>query len=62
MRGNQRVMPLPILAGDPTLYIGRWNQDGRLLAATIDDVAIWSRALDPAEIAILTRQPPPDPQ
>lgn len=56
---DRRAMPVPILAGDPTLYIGRWNQDGRFLAASLDDVAIWSRALDAAEIAVLSRQPAP---
>jgi hypothetical protein len=59
---DRRGMPMPILPGDPTLYIGRWNMDGRFLTATIDDFAIWSRALDRGEIAILSRQPPPDPR
>jgi hypothetical protein len=57
---DRRTLPLPILPGDPTLYMGRWNQNGRFLAATIDDFAIWSRALDPTEIAIVSRQPTPD--
>jgi hypothetical protein len=58
---DRRPMPMPILPGDPTLYIGRWNMEGRFLTATIDDFAIWSRALTPAEIALLSRQPPPVP-
>ena len=52
---------MPILPGDSTLYIGRWNQNVRFLSATVDDFAIWSRALGAAEIAIISRQPPPDP-
>jgi hypothetical protein len=58
---DRRQMPLPILAGDPTLYMGIWNQEGRLLAADLDDVAIWSRALDAAEVGIASRQAVPDP-
>jgi hypothetical protein len=58
---DRRPMPIPILPGDSTLYIGRWNQDVRFLSATVDDFAIWSRALDAAEIAIISRQPAPDP-
>lgn len=58
---DRRGMPIPILPGDPTLYIGRWNQNARFLAATIDDFAIWSRTLDAAEIALIFSQPPPDP-
>jgi hypothetical protein len=58
---DRRTMPVPILPGDSTLYIGRWNQLIRFLSATVDDFAIWSRALDATEIAIVSRQPPPDP-
>jgi hypothetical protein len=56
---DRQAMPMPILPGDSTLYMGRWNMPGRHLAATIDDVAIWSRVLEPAELAVLSRQPPP---
>jgi hypothetical protein len=51
-------MPKPIQAGDSTLYMGRWNSAGRFLAADLDDFAIWSRALSPGEIAVLSQQPP----
>jgi hypothetical protein len=56
-----RPMPMPILPGDPTLYMGRWNMNVRFLAASIDDFTIWSRALGRAEIAALSMQPAPAP-
>lgn len=58
---DRRAMPMPILPGDSTLYIGRWNMIGRFLSATIDDIAIWSRALAPAEIELLSQHSPPAP-
>lgn len=58
---DRKTMPMPILPGDSTLYFGRWNQNGRELAATIDDFAVWSRALAREEIAVLSRQPAPEP-
>lgn len=58
---DRRAMPMPILPGDPTLYIGTWNMKTRFLAAGIDDVAIWSRALDPAELRVLSTQAAPAP-
>lgn len=58
---DRRTMPMPILPGDSTLYIGRWNQNVRFLSATVDDFAIWSRPLGAADIAIISQQPPPDP-
>ena len=39
------------------VVVGRDGKDG----ATIDDFAIWSRVLDATEIAIVSRQTPPDP-
>jgi hypothetical protein len=51
-------LPTPILSGDSTLYMGTWNMGQRFLAATLDDFAIWSRALDKGEIATLSQQPP----
>jgi hypothetical protein len=54
-RVSRIAMPQPILPGDPTLYIGRWNMNGRFIAAVLDDFAIWSRALTPGEIAGLSR-------
>jgi hypothetical protein len=56
---DRRAMPMPILPGDTTLYMGRWNMAGRYLSATLDDVAIWSRALAPTEIEHLSKQPAP---
>ena len=50
-------MPAPILPGGSTLYIGTWNMNTRYLNAVVDDFAIWSRALAPDEIAVLSRQP-----
>lgn len=55
---GQMTMPSPILTGDPTLYIGRWNQNARFFIGEMDDFAIWSRPLQRAEIATLSRQPP----
>ena len=57
---DRKPMPIPILPGDSTLYFGRWNMNLRLLAATIDDFAIWSRALSRDEISVLSSQPAPD--
>ena len=53
-------MPAAIQPGDSMLYIGKWNQKARALAADLDDFAIWSRALTAGEVAILSQQPPPD--
>jgi len=60
-RADRQDMPIPILPGDPTLYMGIWNQTGRFLAADLDDVAIWSRALAPGEVEVVSRQAVPDP-
>jgi len=48
----QAQMPVPhgITAGIPTLYLGRWPGPSRFLTGTMDDVAIWNRALVPEEI------------
>ena len=54
---DQKSLPAPILPGDPTLYMGTWNMHSRFLTGVVDDFAIWSRALDPGEIAVLSRQP-----
>lgn len=59
---ERQHMPIPILPGDPTLYMGIWNQTGRVLAANLDDIAIWNRALDSAEIEIISRRAVPDPR
>lgn len=43
-----------ILPGSATLNIGQWPNGGRFLVGDVDDIAIWGRALVPAEIALLT--------
>jgi hypothetical protein len=54
------MMPGPIQSGDSPLYIGKWSQQARFLAAELDDFAIWSRALSAGEVAVISQQPPPD--
>lgn len=51
-------MPSPISPGDTTLYMGAWNQPGRFFVGDIDDFAIWRRALQPVEIAKLSKESP----
>jgi hypothetical protein len=55
---DRQTRPSDIIAGDSTLYFGRWNMDGRLLNGDLDDVAIWGRALGPDEISALATQSP----
>ena len=54
-----------VRAGEPTLYMGRWGQSApeppRSFTGTVDDVALYSRALVPEEVAALARAPAPDP-
>lgn len=55
------MLPVAILPGDTTLGIGRWSQSTpRSLSGTIDDYAIWSRALTADEVATLNARPAPD--
>ncbi|WP_437611961.1 RICIN domain-containing protein [Sorangium sp. So ce834] len=42
-----------ISPGPTSLYVGRRPQEGRLLVGDVDDIAIYSRALAPAEVAEL---------
>jgi hypothetical protein len=51
----------PIGPHQGTLFIGRWGPPGRNLAGTVDDVAIYSRALVPEEVALLASAPAPNP-
>ncbi|MET0592792.1 MAG: LamG domain-containing protein [Polyangiaceae bacterium] len=51
---DQQPKVSDIVPGDPTLYFGRWNMDGRSLSADLDDIAIWGRALAASEIATLS--------
>jgi hypothetical protein len=56
--GDQETRPSDISTGDSTLYLGRWNMNGRLLNGDLDDVAIWNRALTANEIAALFAESP----
>ena len=60
---NQQQVPRTILPGTPTLYMGRWptTDPPRLLVGSIDDIAIWNRALVSDEILLLTAAPVPPP-
>ncbi|XXY48488.1 RICIN domain-containing protein [Sorangium sp. So ce269] len=49
----------PISPGPTSLYVGRWPQEGRLLIGDVDDIAIYSRALAPAEVAELSQHAVP---
>lgn len=52
-------VPQAILPGVSTLYMGRWatTDPARLLAGSIDDIAIWSRALVSEEIGLVAQSP-----
>jgi len=50
----------PILTGEQNLDIGRWTRGERSIWGTIDDFAIWSRALTDDEIATLHVRAVPD--
>lgn len=51
-----------ILPGSATLDIGQWPNGGRFLMGDVDDIAIWGRALVPAEIELLAHASvPPSP-
>jgi hypothetical protein len=56
---DRHQVPRAILTGMSTLYMGRWAtaDPARLLAGSLDDIAIWSRALVSAEVALLTQAP-----
>jgi hypothetical protein len=60
LQGRQPISQA-ILPGVPTLYMGRWatTDPARPLMGSLDDVAIWTRALSSAEIALLTQAPAP---
>jgi hypothetical protein len=54
--------PRAILPGTPALLIGKWSGDTqRFFVGDIDDVAIYKRALTPAEVSELEQHFPPDP-
>jgi hypothetical protein len=54
-------VPRTISPGVPTLYMGRWatSDPARLLAGSLDDIAIWNRALVSEEVALLHQAPAP---
>jgi hypothetical protein len=54
--------PHPISPGRVELFMGHWFGPGRFLVGDVDDVAIYDRALEPAEVSALERSPPPDPR
>jgi hypothetical protein len=58
------AIPAPrlILAGTSTLYMGKWMEPGRLFSGSLDDVAIYSRALSAVEVTELDMRPPPRPK
>jgi hypothetical protein len=53
--------PPTILPGSPTLFMGRWSGAGRPFVGSLDDVAIYGRALSATEVAELNRLPAPRP-
>ena len=55
-------LPGPILPGTSDLFMGKWMGEGRLFSGSIDDVAIYDRALRAAEVAELDARPPPRPR
>lgn len=57
----RQAITQPILPGVPTLSMGRWAtlDPPRLFVGSLDDAAIWSRALASEEIALLTQAAAP---
>ncbi len=53
------ALPAPILPGSSDLFMGKWMGDGRWFSGSIDDVAIYDRALLAAEVAELHTRPAP---
>jgi hypothetical protein len=60
----EETIPSPplILPGTPTLLMGKWEGVARLFAGSLDDIAIYQRALSAAEVAELHQKPPARPQ
>ena len=56
------ALPGPILPGTSDLFMGKWMGEGRLFSGSLDDVAIYDRALLAAEVAELHERPPPRPK
>jgi hypothetical protein len=62
VESSHATAPAGISPHQGTLFIGRWPGPGRNLAGTLDDVAIYSRALVPEEVALLASAPAPIPK
>lgn len=60
-RQTRNPIPRLISPGVPTLSMGRWAtpDPARPLVGSLDDVAIWNRALSADEIALLVEAPAP---
>lgn len=57
---HQEINAPPITHGSPTLYMGRWQDTGRLFRGELDDVVIYARALRANEIlALASAELPP---
>lgn len=56
---HQEPVPKLISPGSSTLYFGKWTGAARLFAGSIDDVAIYDRALSAPEVVELQRHPAP---
>lgn len=54
-------LPAPIRPGTSDLFMGKWLGPDRFFSGSIDDVAIYSRALVAAEVAELDARPAPQP-
>jgi Concanavalin A-like lectin/glucanases superfamily len=59
----RRTMPVPPSPkpGSPTLFFGKWTGPGRPFAGSLDDIAVYNRALSDVEVAELHERPPPAP-
>jgi hypothetical protein len=56
------TLSAPILPGSSDLFMGRWMGEGRPFSGSIDDVAIYDRALVGAEVLELHARPAPQPE
>ena len=59
---QSNTLPGPLLPGTSDLFMGKWGGEGRQFSGSIDDVAIYDRALLAAEVAELDERPPPRPR
>jgi hypothetical protein len=54
--------PGAILPGTSDLFMGKWMGEGRLFSGSLDDVAVYDRALQASEVEELDVRPPPRPK